>query len=520
MINFKKIMFLIIGVFILFHFTFMYLARDVQEYMFVSTNLSKVDPFNEKSKSLELFNMEKNKVKGINYINGNMYPNLKKGSYYLKVKLGKGEETFLIKKDQKYFNEKIKVKNIMGINKKIIFINIFTGIIFLYNGFIFYFYRDIFNKNKELLLPLLLLLFKIIFTNSATFTERCMMEINLTFSILLNFYLIFYVLNIVKINRSKKFKKIIYTLVAIYILNSIIFFSISCSNNIFIYFYEKTTFYKSIFLVLYKWIDGPVLILSILLIQSLNEKVKKNLKKIKKRKQIVILSLLIFSLIIQNYAYNHQVYFYLNLFEEMFLFWFIILTEVENSKNIQNIFLRVSLLLIFSFVFLLYTKDILSILIFWGIFIIMNIYTYLFEGILSIEKKSFESLINRFYLIETKEDFEEQLSKEIEKNIDVKRLKVKLLIKKDEYKTLIKEKIYLEDKIIIKKDDILGDYSGGIRLSYNKNRFLGLILIKNNRDSLIYEEEKYLLELAKTISVIASKIRMNYLQKELDKCIK
>lgn len=519
MIRLKKIAGLLIGIYVLLILVLNYASKNINDYMFISTNIINSEMLSTYSPELTLYSKDGNIQKGLNYINGYMFPETKIGKYFLKIKTQEGEKYYPIEKTHKYSEKKIKLEQNKEIKNIMIFINIFTGIIFIYNLLIFNFYKDKLLQRKNLIFPFIILLLKVFFTNSNVFTDRFVMEMNLSTSIILNFYLVLYILRGVKF-RNNKVKILLYTCTSVYIINAILFYIITCSNNIFIYILQNTNLFKSIFIDLYRWVDGPVLVLLILLIQSLTEKVKENLKKLKRKRELLILNLLIFSLIIQKYAFSHQVYFYLNLFEEIFLFWFIVLSEIDNYKKIVSIFLRVFLFLLFSYIFLLYTKNILITLILWGIFIVINIYAYMFEKVLNLDTKKFESLANRLYLIDDRIKFELQLKKEIDKNLEYEDMEIVLLIKKDEYKNYIKDKEYSEEKLIMKKEDILGDYSGGVRLKYNKNKFLGFIFIKSKREKLIYEEEKYLLELSETISAIASKIRMDYLQKELEKCIR
>ena len=69
----------------------------------------------------------------------------------------------------------------------------------------------------------------------------------------------------------------------------------------------------------------------------------------------------------------------------------------------------------------------------------------------------------------------------------------------------------------MEKNDILNKkYDYAVRLKYNKNPFIGVILIANRGTKLVYEEKRYLEEISKRISLIASRYRFEKLQEELN----
>lgn len=265
------------------------------------------------------------------------------------------------------------------------------------------------------------------------------------------------------------------------------------------------------------WIDAVVIILIMFFIESIKTKKKQIIKQIEIKNIAMIASFIVLSLVVEFFVNNNKYFYYLNMFEFTYIFWYIFLTDVNTIGKVKILNLKLFQMFLHVYLFFVMTE---SVYIAIGVicsFLFLNLYTYFIKGALRVDRSYVENMMNRMYLTKNCIEFKEQLSKELKKNLELNEVEVKILTHREDYKKFLSDRKYDEDEIILEKIDIINKkYDYVVRLKYNKNAFVGLILITNRGMKLAYEEKRYLEELSKQISLIASRYRFEKLQEELN----
>ena len=204
------------------------------------------------------------------------------------------------------------------------------------------------------------------------------------------------------------------------------------------------------------------------------------------------------------------------MFEFVFIFWYIFLTDVSTMGKIKTLTLKTFQMFLHIYLFFIVTEDVYLALAIVFSFFFLNLCTHFITGTLRVDKYYIENLVNRMYLTKNSEEFKEQLSNELKKNLELKEVESIILIQRDDYKKFILDRYYDEDEIILEKYDIIDKkYDYAVRLKSNKNPFVGLILIQNKDIKLVYEEKRYLEDIVEKLSLVASRYRFEKLQEEL-----
>ncbi|MBC2850966.1 hypothetical protein H5J22_05875 [Cetobacterium sp. 8H] len=515
----KKLM-IYLSIFAIFFIGMSYISKDYTDYIFISNNHNTVDIFNSTKEKTELFQNENNEIKKIRtqrYMNGLVSNNVPEGEYLLKIKDNPTKEK-VINKSKEPFKKKyyytLKKENL----KDIIFLSVFTGLFILYNGVLFYSFKAEILKRKELIFPLILLFIKMFFTNPLTFSNILVMHINIGITSILGLYLLIYV-NEKKIRKKDRITNFfIGALFFCYLSSEIFYNSIIFNADVLNYIMVNLKWISKILLPFYTWIDATVIILLIYFIDINRNQKSEIIKKIITKKNLTILSFLILSIVVDLIRFEHRFYFYLNMFEFTFIYWYIFLIDVNLNNKYKLLAIKVFQMFVHLYLFYVFTKSIDIVLWIMVSFIVLNIHTYLFTGALKVDKNYTEGLLNRMYLTRNMEEFEEQLSKEVKKTLGLVKVKIEMLLYKEDYKKYLKDREYDESEIIIDSNDILckDEYDYAVRLKYGKKPFLGLVLIKSQNLKLAYEEKKYLEMVSEKVSLVSSRYRMLKLQEELD----
>ena len=200
----------------------------------------------------------------------------------------------------------------------------------------------------------------------------------------------------------------------------------------------------------------------------------------------------------------------------MCIYWGICFINLRIYNQNINRVVRYILGFTISYIVLFYFKDLKDpFLILFTIFI-LDFYTEALKKIMVFKDKNVEKTYNKLCLAQNELEFKEELEKEIQKNINIKSVSVKLFFNNKAIKKYLNNLNFIEDDLYIEKNNIKGTkYSFGIRLAFNKNPCVGIIFIEENSTSLNVEEMRYLSKLAENISSIASNIRLNSIYKEI-----
>ncbi|MGL4645918.1 hypothetical protein [Cetobacterium sp.] len=518
----KKRMGIYISIFIIVLSFLTYLSKDSNNFIAITTDRESVDIFNKNHENIFLYKKEKDQLKVVKmfpYLNDFMNTDSDVGNYLIEVKENDVlTQRYEVKKNKeeplKYYLNYIPKSDSIKNN---IFFNTLTCLFLLYNLRLLYTFKKEILRKKELIFPIVLVCLKIILTNSEVFSNTFLSRTNLLITSLLGLYLLLYVKN-----KSDKLKNdifiniILWILFLMYYIGEIIMLSAVLDRKILNYLVINYFFILKISIFFYVWVDALIIILLMFLLNSVKIKKKQIIKQIEKKNLAMIGSFIVLSLVVELFINNNKYFYYLNMFEFVYIFWYIFLTDVNTMGKIKILTLKMFQMFLHVYIFFVITE---SVWIAVGIvfsFLTLNLYTYFITGTLRVNKNYIENLINRMYLTKNSEEFKEQLSKELKKNLELRDVKVKIFLQRDDYKKILLDRIYDEDEIILEKNDIINKkYDYAVRLKANKNPFVGLILLQNNDIKLVYEEKRYLEEIVEKLSLVATKYRFEKLQEEL-----
>lgn len=521
--NIKKRMGIYISIFIFVLSFLTYLSRDSNNFISIIGNKENKDIFNKKQNEIFLYKKEGEelkKIKIVPYFNDYISLNSKTGNYLIDVEESdrvvqrheiKKDEKLSVKYYLKYISESSFIKNS-------IFLNCLTGLFLIYNLRLLYIFKKEILRKKEMVFPIVLLCLKIFLTNSEVFSNIYLARINIIITSILGLYLLLYVKN-----KSDKLKNDIviniglWILFLIYYVGEIVVLCCILNRQILNYLATNYLLFLKITIFFYVWIDALIIILIMFLLNSIKIKKKQIIKKIEKKNFAMIGSFIILSLGVEFFINNNKYFYYLNMFEFVFIFWYIFLTDVNTMGKIKVLTLKMFQMFLHIYLFFVVTESVLIALAIVFSFLFLNLCTHFIKGTLRVDKYYIENLVNRMYLTKNSEEFKEQLSKELKKNLELKEVESIILTQRDDYKNFLLDRYYDEDEIILEKNDIIDKkYDYAVRLKSNKNPFVGLILIQNRDTKLVYEEKRYLEDIVEKLSLVASRYRFEKLQEELN----
>lgn len=521
--NIKKRMGIYIGIFLTVFSILTYLSRDSNNYISIVTNRESLDIFNTNQEKIVLYRKDGDslkKIKIFTYLNNYMNLNSDSGEYLIEVR----EKNFPTQKllEEKNEREPLKVElnyiPKVDLRKNNIFLNILTGTFLLFNLRLLYNFKKDILRRKDMILSIILLCLKILLTNSELFSNVILTRINLLITVVLGLYLLLYVKNkSYQIKRDKIISVILWILFILYYTGEVIMNSTILNAKILNYLAINYPHILKVSIFLYIWVDAVVIILIMFFIESIKTKKKQIIKQIEIKNIAMIASFIVLSSVVEFFVNNNKYFYYLNMFEFTYIFWYIFLTDVNTIGKVKILNLKLFQMFLHVYLFFVMTE---SVYIAIGVicsFLFLNLYTYFIKGALRVDRSYVENMMNRMYLTKNCIEFKEQLSKELKKNLELNEVEVKILTHREDYKKFLSDRKYDEDEIILEKIDIINKkYDYVVRLKYNKNAFVGLILITNRGMKLAYEEKRYLEELSKQISLIASRYRFEKLQEELN----
>lgn len=496
-------------------------SRGVDGYLFVENNRGETDIFAREKITRTLLDkdLKKVEIEPKRYMNGEIYMGLPNGNYYLKSKLETHNEEMLttIKKDEDYKRIKVnyRVCDYINMDRKILGFS--SIIIIILNLSFFYVLRDRIKTIPGYVGIFYLLLVKMVIGNNLISPGKMVHYYNAVLSSGIGIGMIYYYFR----NKRVKLNLFFLSLIIFYGVIDFIFLVMMSSGKIYSFMYMNGIFMEKWMTLVYRYIDFPFILFSMLLFRSLKEKVSPILLINKRKKESIIIIYLVLSLVAGLMAHRTRLYGYVNMYNYMFAYWLTVFFQIKSFTKNLNYVLRIFIHILTFYIFFYFTNNIYLIGIFVGAFAVTNLISYLFVGIVRTDFKYIEEVENRFVLVDDLQEFKYQLKKELEKSLILKKVKIIIFFEKFGYKNYLKDSNKIENLTILSKEYILDseEYDSAGKLSYGKTKFLGLILLENKRGRLLYEEEKYLIELSKIASKVASRIRLSKLQEDL-KCIK
>ena len=513
----KKIL-LCIGVISIFLVLILkYDSRNENNFVYIIPQIKYTEVLDRNIGEYSIFTLNGTQLdfKTKNFISGKLFFNVPNGEYLLKIDYDNKVKYVPFVKNDAWKKIIIHLQgDIFSRNQKIV-LNAVTLALIILNFNVYIKIKDHIKKDKVLNISFFLLMAKLFFSIKGDIQNNFMVITDFSISFILGCILILYVLNHMLDKKFKKMRIFVYILLTLTLFHYVII----CVNLIFPKVYAHLSHHHEIILIflqgLYKFINLRRIILIILLFNLIiNKKFAEFTNKFYWIAIIAVYFFLEFFYLLFPKAIN--LYYFIRLIEYMCIYWGICFVNLRIYNQNINRVVRYILGFTISYIVLFYFKTLKEpFLILFTIFI-LDFYTEALKKIMVFKDKNIEKAYNKLCLAQNELEFKEELKKEIQKNINIKSVNIKLFFNNEAIKEYIYELDFPEDDLYIEKDNIKDEkYSFGIRLAFNKNPCVGIIFIEEGSTSLSVEEIRYLFKLAENISSIASNIRLNSIYKEI-----
>ncbi|MEG2854103.1 MAG: hypothetical protein RR864_05770 [Cetobacterium sp.] len=513
----KKIIFaigiitIILGIFLLSfskeNKDFIYVIPKIKNFEVLEKNIGKYQLISLDNPSKEI-DIEQKK-----FLNGSLFYNVPNGSYLLKGEYAGETEAISFVKNKDWEKIQIGLEGMKFSKHQKIFLNILTICLILLNLLIFMSVKERFRQNKDLKIIFILLISKMFFSFRGSFQTDFFTLIEYILTRVLLYLLIFYFLNNIINKKYKKFRIFIWISLAIIYIYNFIFVLMIYSPQFYVYLIESHSDFLNGIRLIRKTIDLTRVIFIISIFEFLIKK-----REIPKRHYlywfIIGISYFVLEFFHEIFPTQRNLYYFIELMEIVFIFWWLVFNTLKSYTKQTIRVIRYILGVTLAYISLFYFKSLTEPTVILLTIIILDFYTITINQIMSVKNEKIEKIYNRMCLAQNIKTFEVQLRKEILKNISTIDVKVKIFIDFDDYKKYIIDQA--DDNIFISKEYLLiDDYDLAFRIEFNENRYIGAIFVKENDNSLSFEEYNFLLELSNKISSAMSQVRINSLYTEL-----
>ncbi|WP_426711230.1 hypothetical protein [Cetobacterium sp. SF1] len=515
----KKIFFYILFIiFVAIYITFFNFTGKYRDYIAIIVNSGNIEAIKKNFGDYDLY--KENNILYIpdkrNNALGNIYLDVSPGKYLLKSKSADCSMEYI----NKYSNQGLKVyKNLNSLKKnQNIILNLFViSIIIIINYIIFKNLKIKSPKNIFLKNIFVLLLIKIFlslrgeFQNFGLGTSYGIDILILVVTKFLGFLMCYYAID--KGIKTIKEKKIFYFLfILVSIFPFILIFSIF-DLSYYAYLVKYYPLFTDSILCLNKIIDFTKLILLIFICNFLN--FRKKIKYIQYLSWIFIFITLIFmEYSIYIFPMFLDGYYFVELMEFIYLYWLLVFftTRVYNKQT--TICIRIMVTFMIAYTVLFFTELVIcayAVIITEGL---LELYTWIIKNITTGNNLELDNVFSNLLLTNSIEEFEDQLTFQIENILEIDYVKVLLFKYEEDFFRYISEtsstrNIFVQDEIKLE------GFTTGFRISFNNNSHLGLILIQETYYFLNLDEFNFLLDLCEKVASQGNRVRLNSLYKEL-----
>ena len=492
-------------------------SKEKKDFIYVIPNIKNVEILNPNFGSYKLesmsSNINKDEIKQLNILNGSIFYNVPNGDYKIIGEYFQDRDEVTIKKEKDW--EKIHL-NLEGVNFTSIeekFLIFLTILLITFNG---YLYCNIYKKlpKKSILnYSFFLLTLKIILSLRLFPTNNFIILLDFIITRVIFYMLIFYFIQNIFPKKMKKIRILTYTILGIIYFYNVVIALIIYSPQFLIYLIDEHKEFLRVLSFLRKNIDLSRVLFLLLIMIFFN-----NRKKIKKENifswGIIWISFFLLEFFREFFPVAENLTYFIDLMELFSLYWFFIFYTFKiYSRNVLRVILY-SMTITLSYVSLFYFKNISESAIILGTVILLDFYALTINKIMYVETPKIEHIYNRLCILNNIEEFERILANEINKELYLDEVRVKILIHKKEILNYVEEN--LEDSNILPKEILkLKRYDYAYKIGFDKNKEIALVFIKENENSLSLAEQNFLSELFIKSANLINKLRIEYLYREV-----
>lgn len=502
---------------ILFSFIGLQLAKDKKDFIYVVPKIKNFEVLNTNIGNYSLIPLNNEisieDVEKINFLNGSIFYNVPNGSYMIQGSYLNDTDEVILEKEKDWEKVYLNLEGVTFSKLEEKFLNFLTICLIGFNLYLYLNTRQKLPKKNILNFIFILLTLKIFCSLRIDPSNNLLIFLDFFITRVLFFSLIFYFLKNIYPKKFKKLKKFIFILLGIIYLYNIIIALIICSPQFLIYLLEEQPKFLNIISFFRKNIDLSRILFLLFVLIFFTQR-----KKIKFENWlnwiIIWITYLLLEFFKEIFPRAENLAYFIDLMTIFCVYWTLVFyTFKVYSRNVMRAILY-SITITLSYISLFYFKSISEASTLLGIVILLDFYANTINKLMYVEDKSIENIYNRLCLIQDIASFEKILSEDIKKHINLKDIKVKILIDKKDYFQFITEDL-INNNIIPKEllKDTYFDYA--YKVGFNKNKEIALIFIKENEDPLTISEQNFLIELTSKISNIVNKLRLESLYREL-----
>lgn len=492
------------------------ISKNKKDFIYVVPKIKNFEVLNPSLGSYSIESLNKDitpkEIKKTKVFNGSIFYNVPNGKYLIKGKYLQSSDEIILEKDKDW--EKVYL-NLEGVNfsqyeeKFLIFL---TGCLILFNGILYIKIRDKIPNRNRLNLLFFLITLKIFLTFRLYTENNTLIFLDFFVTRVILIIMIFYFLkNIFPKNLINK--RIIYSILFIIYFYNIIIGLIIYSPQFLVYLIDEHYNFITSVAFLRRCIDFSRVLFFLFLITFLHY--RKNLKKNNIFSWIVVwVSFFIFEFFRELFPNYENLSYFIEVMEIFGIYWALVFYNYKvYTRNVLKVILY-SITISICYILLFKLKSILESAFILGAVVLLHFYSVVIDKIMYIENKNIDQIYNQLCLTTTIEEFQRVLEKEIKKQVNIKRVFVKILLNKKEFFEFIEEKNNL--KIISKNLLKLKEYDYAFKIGFDKNDEIALIFIEESEEKLTFGEQIFLMDLSNKVSSIINKLRLETLYKELE----
>ena len=516
MSKYKKIGIVIVLTFI-FSLFFLGVAKEKRDFIYVIPNIKNFEVLNPNFGNYKLEKLNSNgedrEIKKIDIFNGSIFYDVPNGEYKVIGEYFQDREEVILKKSKEWEKVYLNLEGITFTNLEEKFLLCLTFLLIIFNIYLYLQIQKKLPRGSALTYSFYLLTLKIflslrVFSNSNFFIliDFLITRINL-------YLLIFYFLYQIFPKRLKKLRVLIYLFLAIIYFYNVIIGLIIYSPQVLVYLLDEHRVFLSSIALIRRGIDLSRVLFLLLAITFIYNK-----KKIKRENifswTVLWISFFLLEFFKEIFPVAENLIYFIDLMELFSIYWFFIFYTFKfYSRNVLRVILY-SMALTFSYLSLFYFKDMRESAIILGTVIILDFYAVIINRVMYIDNSKIKHIYNRLCLMDKIEEFEKFLATEIEREISVERVMVKVLIYPKEIEKYLVES--LEERSVLPKEVLkLKEFDYALRIGFDKNKEVALIFIKENDTPLSLGEQNFLLELASKSANIINRLRLEYLYRRV-----
>lgn len=501
---------------ILFSIFALNLSKNKKDFIYVIPKIKNFEVLNKSIgnysiKSLDL-SITPKEIKKTKVFNGGIFYNVPNGKYQISGSYLKSYDKIILEKDSDWEKIYLNLEGIRFTQNEEKFLIFLTICFIAFNTILYIKIKNRIPKKNSLNIMFFLITLKMCLCFRLYTENNVLIFLDFFITRVILIIMIFYFLKNIFPKKLIDRRIIYLILFSIYFYNIIIGLIIY-SPQFLVYLVDEHYEFITFIAFLRRCIDFSRVLFFLFLITFFHY--RKNLK----RKNIlswtvVWITFFIFEFFREIFPNSENLSYFIEVLEIFGIYWALVFYNYKvYSRNVLKVILY-TIAIAISYILLFQLKSVIESALILGIVVVLHFYSIVIDRIMYIENKTIDQIYNHLCLVTNIEEFQKVLENEIKKQVNLKKIYVKILLNRKEFFQFINEKTDL--KLIPKNFLKLTEYDYAYRVGFNKNEEIALIFVKENDEKLTFGEQIFIMDLSTKISSIINKLRLETLYKELE----